>query len=480
MHPRRTENRSRHDFYVPSRALAFPRAIRCIMHLAAPVALLLLCEWIVPKADLVAAATDPPQAAPENELPSTGRSSSAAASVERSPTTQSHASAANSDANHSAGAPQQIAPADPTTAKTKKTERSAAGGLYWLARHQMKDGNWSLQGYPQFCMGRPCTDIGEEESLSAATGAALLPFLTAGQTQSSRGPFQKTVAHAVTWLLLHQRADGDLSADSRGKHSWMYAHALATIALCECYGMSRDKVVGRAAQKAVNFIQKAQSATGGWKYLPTCGRDPVRDRHQHFEYPNIPGDDGDLSVVPWQLMALKSAQMARLSVDPAVLERAKLWLPSVAIPGTVSDVFTYGRFSYRPGGAPSLTASAMGLWCKQSLHARRDDSAIVGGVQYLMKHLPDADAPNIVYWYFANQVMFNLNDRNWDLWNRKMRGTLVATQIRDRCAAGSWDADKPSGDLWGAQGGRVMTTSFATLILVTRHGPWTLNTSPTF
>ena len=90
----------------------------------------------------------------------------------------------------------------------------------------------------------------------------------------------------------------------------MYSHGLAAIALCEDYGMSNDKAVGVAAQKAINFIQAAQnSKTGGWRYHP--------------------GEEGDTSVVGWQLMALKSAQMAGLSVNPAVLDGTKSWLISV-------------------------------------------------------------------------------------------------------------------------------------------------------
>ena len=67
----------------------------------------------------------------------------------------------------------------------------------------------------------------------------------------------------------------------------MYSHGLATIALCEAYGLTGDKQVGVAAQKAVNFIVKAQNAAdGGWRYYP--------------------GDAGDTSVFGWQLMALKA------------------------------------------------------------------------------------------------------------------------------------------------------------------------------
>ena len=52
----------------------------------------------------------------------------------------------------------------------------------------------------------------------------------------------------------------------------MYAHGLATIALCEAYGATRNKVIGKAAQSAVDFIQSAQHPdTGGWRYNAGAG-----------------------------------------------------------------------------------------------------------------------------------------------------------------------------------------------------------------
>ena len=72
--------------------------------------------------------------------------------------------------------------------------------------------------------------------------------------------------------------------------SYMYSHAIATMALCEAYGLSRDPV-SRAAQKALAFIIEAQNpTTGGWRYSP--------------------GQAGDTSVFGWQMFALRSGQLA--------------------------------------------------------------------------------------------------------------------------------------------------------------------------
>ena len=327
---------------------------------------------------------------------------------------------------------------------TKETERAVAAALYWLARHQMPTGNWSLKEYTKMCKDKSCTGTGSQESLSGATAMGLLPFFAAGQTHLSAGPFQRPIQMGVYWLVQHQKKDGDLSA---GADQQMYSHGLAAIALCEDYGMSRDRSVGKAAQAAINFIQAAQNTkTGGWRYHP--------------------GDEGDTSVGGWQLMALKSAQMAGLQVNPAVLDGFKRWLLSVGKgAGNGSQGGGGGQFSYQPDGPATPTMSSVGLLCSQYLHAGRQDPVIVGGVQYLMANQPDEQSRNIYYWYYATQVLHNMADKDWDTWNHKMRKILVLGQAREGCASGSWDPDKPVRDAWGPVGGRVMMTSLSCLTL---------------
>jgi hypothetical protein len=326
---------------------------------------------------------------------------------------------------------------------TSDTDRAVAAAVYWLARHQSRDGSWSLQDYVKLCRDKTCTGPGAQESISAATAMGVLPFLGAGITHNSKSKLQPTVARAIYWLVNHERPDGDLSA---GATQQMYSHALATIALCEDYGMTHDKAIGAAAQKALNFIVAAQnSKTGGWRYHP--------------------GEEGDTSVTGWQLMALKSGQIAKLDVNPAAFDGVKRWLAAVAKSAPGESSGGSGQFSYQPEGAATPTMSAVGLLCSQYLNAGRGDPVIVGGVKYLMANMPVRDSQNIYYWYYAAQAMHNMNDRDWDRWNQKMRDIVVATLVREGCAAGSWDPDKPVRDAWGPAGGRLMMTSLSALTL---------------
>ena len=320
----------------------------------------------------------------------------------------------------------------------KIVDRAIARSLTWLARHQLPGGGWSLTTYNSRCKDSTCTGPGDIPSDAAATAMGLLPFLGAGQTHQ-KGVYRKTVNGGIYWLLHNQKPDGDLRAGST-----MYAHGLATIALCEAYGMSRDSAVGAAAQRAVDFICAAQNQkTGGWRYQP--------------------GDEGDTSVVGWQIMALKSAQIAGLKVPPAVFDRTRLFLRSAS--SGVEGSLGGGRFGYTPGTGATPTMTAVGLLCFQYMGSPRKDPAMVDGTEFLMASQPDAATRNLYYWYYATQVMHNQPGPEWDAWNRKIRRILIDTQAKEGCAAGSWDAKSPSADVWGTRGGRLMMTSLSALTL---------------
>jgi hypothetical protein len=321
---------------------------------------------------------------------------------------------------------------------SKESERAVVAALVWLANHQSIDGSWSLKNYTNRCVdgGRSCTGPGSVNADNGATAMGLLPFVAAGQSHKSKGNFREHIAKGLEWLLRHQQPNGNLA---KGCDQMMYSHGLATTALAEAYGLSGDKAVGRAAQAGVNFILAAQNtADGGWRYNPK--------------------DPGDTSVVGWQVMALKSAQMAGLNVGgDAVRVGARKWLDLAAINDGI-------EYCYQPGNPSSNTMTAVGLLCRQHLGAKRDDPMLAGGVKYLLGHLPDEAIPNIYYWYYATPVVYNMGGHDWETWNGKMRDLLIRTQVRnaDQCANGSWAPEK---DAWGKTGGRVMITSLSALTL---------------
>jgi hypothetical protein len=320
---------------------------------------------------------------------------------------------------------------------TRESERAVAGALNWLARHQLSNGSWSLGEFSNRCKGEKCSGRGHVRSDAAGTALGLLPFLAAGQTQSSEGPYKAHIERGVNWMVKNQKADGDLTP---GSEQQMYSHGLAAIALCEDYGLTNDSKVRVAAQNAIRFIERAQNrTTGGWRYRP--------------------GDEGDTSVVGWMVMALKSAHMANLVVDPQSFEGATKYLK------TCAKSAKGGVFSYTPIQGPTPTMSAVGLLCTQYLGAKREDPAMLEGKAYLLGNLPGRGQRNIYYWYYGTQVMHNLLGPEWDRWNRQTRRTLIETQSREGCSSGSWEPGGEAPDKHGDQGGRIMTTSLSALTL---------------
>jgi hypothetical protein len=331
------------------------------------------------------------------------------------------------------------------------TEAAVAQGLRWLARHQADDGHWSLHEFDEHgdCDGR-CWGGGAGRSDVGATALALLPFLGAGQTHT-RGSYKVTVRTGLEWLLAQQESSGDLRGDGIGR---MYAHGIATIVLCEAYALTGDEAFKDPAQRAINWIIRAQHKgsgrnTGGWRYDP--------------------GQQGDTSVVGWQLMALRSGRMAGLKVP------ARPFLQAGKFLDYVQHGHYGGLYSYQRGRSPDPAMIAEGLLCRQYLGWPANHKGLEEGVEHLLdEHLPNKYEPNIYYWYYGTQVMHHLGGEAWERWNNATREALIELQDRRGHLQGSWP---PEGGAIGGHdvsvGGRLYVTALAvcTLEVYYRHLP---------
>jgi outer membrane biosynthesis protein TonB len=330
---------------------------------------------------------------------------------------------------------------------TTLSEAAVARGLDWLAKHQNSDGSWSLHAFHKAggCNGR-CKNPGVHSDTSA-TGLALLPFLGVGEThQKKDGKYRQVVENGLAWLVRNQGRNGDLRGAGQGR---MYAHGQAAIALCEAYAMTRDDDLRAAAQSAVDFIVRAQHSQGGWRYEP--------------------GQAGDVSVVGWQYMALRSGQMGYLNVPTDTLERANEFIDTCK-----TDRYG-GLYTYQPGvnyPLPAMTAEA--LLCRQYGGWARDHQGLAEGSRWLLqRHPPNRKQPNMYYWYYATQMMHHLGGSPWNEWNGKMRDMLIAMQEQRGHEAGSWTPLRGGDRSFDTEGGRLYMTALAicTLEVYYRHLP---------
>ena len=320
------------------------------------------------------------------------------------------------------------------------SERAVALGLAWLAKQQRQNGSWVFDG-------------SRASDVAASTGLSLLPFLAAGQTHrptSARTDYHLFVERGLNFMLSNQdpttgkfRAVGDI-----------YGHAIATVAMCEAYGMTGDKSkLLSATQKAINYIQRQQGADGSWGYN---------------------GGTGDTSIVGWQIQALKSAQMCKdIVVDKTVLERARGFLQKIS-GGSRQD--TYGYSLSNPGKpTPGTALTSIGLLCRYYLDGwGPDNEGMANGVAGLIERNPPNKARmNMYYYYYATQVLHFHGGKEWtEKWNPKMRDLLIETQQKAGVNSGSWDSG-PDRQWMGPNTGRIGVTcmSLLTLEVYYRHLP---------
>ena len=317
----------------------------------------------------------------------------------------------------------------------KASEAAVARGLIWLVKQQKPNGSWVFDG-------------SSKGATIAATGMGLLPLLAAGQTHKSTAKdnkFKANVDAGIKFILVNQKPDGSFNF---GSSTYMYDHAIVTVAICELLGMSGDKALVPYAQKAVNYIVAAQSKNGSWGYQA--------------------GKDGDTSIVGWQIQALQSAKLCKdLVVDKKAFERCRKFLDSVAV-GSSKSQYGYASASATP------TMTPVGLLCRYYVDGwGPNNPGMAAGVGAILKgQLPNKAYTNIYYYYYATQVMHFFEGKEWyETWNPAMRDMLISTQTpQGKKDEGSWEADK---DLIGTNCGRLGTTclTLMTLEVYYRHLP---------
>ena len=323
---------------------------------------------------------------------------------------------------------------------TAITEGAVQKALMWLKRQQRQDGSWSLKG--------PYTGGANIENEIAATSLAILAFQGNGNTHK-QGPYKDVVARGWKWLLPFLQDDGSFGIHGGFNHR-LYTQAIATIALCELYGMSYDKTFKEPAQRAIDYACQVQAATGGWRYSPN--------------------GQSDTSVTGWFVMALQSARMAGLIVPKENLEKISDYLDSVTVDGGV-------QYAYQPGGTNKFSMTAEALLCRQYLGWEKEDPRLQAGSQIVAAQKVRwnennlTDLTNVYAWYYAAQMLHHMDDDNWVQWNEVMRDVIPSKQLKSGREAGSWS---PSHDEWGqGRGGRLFMTCFCTFMLEVyyRHMP---------
>ena len=299
-----------------------------------------------------------------------------------------------------------------------KTEASVIRALRWLKAVQNSDGSW------------PNNKV-------AMTGLAILTFLAHGEKPGESMEFGDTVQRALEFLIMEQDKTGGGLFTKAGNG---YAHAIATYAMCEAYGMTMNPSVKAAADAGLEVVINGQHPSGGWDYN---WKQSERD---------------DTSVMGWAAQALKAGMMANFYHDPEALERAS----RMSVKGFKKNGFQDGGFGYTSPAKGGL--SGVGTLCMQFHHAANDpyvkntlqniiyqwkpewigyspDRAAKGEKLEKPKELPPGTVGGACpqyYYYYGTQAVFQGGGEQWKKWNDRMWPSYVAAQFKiEKGEAGS-------------------------------------------
>ena len=194
------------------------------------------------------------------------------------------------------------------------TEAAVLKALRWLKHSQQPNG--SINGL-------------------ANTALSILAFLAHGETPASK-EFGPTVEKALDFIISSHYVDKQTGLSKfKGADGNEYAFLIATYALCEAYGMTRNPNTKTVAMQTLQRIVDNQSPTGGWDYK--INKKSTRD---------------DMSFAGWALQALKAGKMA--GMHPKGLDECI----KKAIKCLKTRNFRGKGFNYTAGGgATGLTAT---------------------------------------------------------------------------------------------------------------------------
>ena len=307
---------------------------------------------------------------------------------------------------------------------TAQASKAIDKGLAQLLKVQRPDGSWASNEQGQNAV--------------ALTSLTLMAFMSKAEFPGF-GPNGKALGRAKDWLLKRAKEspDGYMGAT-------MYEHGLATLALTEMWGMTRDPDDNPAMQKAieaaVDVILRSQNSGGGWRYQPQA------DAGQ------------DTSVTVMVFVALASARQAGIVVPNETIAKVITYFESATSQNT-------GGFNYVPTGVQkndSIACTGGGAYAAQ-LAGARGSEMVNSALRFLQERSPGIIDNNFGHYYYGHyyaiQAMVQAGDDYYAQWYPKIRDA----RIRKQGADGSWGKGR------GASNTANYETARAVIILATPH-----------
>ncbi|MGD9632068.1 MAG: hypothetical protein AB7G28_25035 [Pirellulales bacterium] len=291
-------------------------------------------------------------------------------------------------------------------------------GLEYLSRVQLEDGRWRFEDLAGASGGFPRPSSLRADA--AASGLALLAFLGAGHDHFD-GRYHGVIQDGIDFLVRIQQHGGEFCDDdtaSDGKITSFYAHGIATLALCEAYGMTGDAALRTPAQRALDHLA-------------------ARLEQELASAPTQANVGDDWSVYGWQLATLRSGQLAGLAVEAGRLARISDRLNELQSDRASADT----------------VSKAVGMAVELYLRRPSETDQLRPAAKELLAHPPELGHPASVtdaatvgdprrdtyYWYYGSEAMYYLGGDNWQSWSEQLYPRLIQAQVTDGPVSGSWE-----------------------------------------
>jgi prenyltransferase beta subunit len=260
----------------------------------------------------------------------------------------------------------------------------------------------------------------------AVTSLAALAFMSGGHLPG-RGPYGRIVTNALRFVMSKEDVAGGrpgfLHNPAASPHGPMYGHGFATLFLAEAYGTVHDRKLRQEVhdklRRAVTVILESQNSQGGWRYFP----EPR---------------EADLSVTICQIMALRAARNAGVSVPKAKVDRCVEYVKRCQ--DKKEGWFRYQAEGGGMGGPQGFARTAAGVVALYSAGIYKGPE-VEAGLRFLNSLPPNrgggfhgVDRPDMHYFYghyYAVQAMWTAGGDNWARWYPAIRDELISRRRPD-------------------------------------------------
>jgi hypothetical protein len=304
---------------------------------------------------------------------------------------------------------------------TPETEKAIEKGLGYLAKSQSRNGSF------------------QSSVPVATTSIACLSFMAAGNTPS-RGLYSTNIRRGLEYILKCVSRSGYITEGNNafGGSSGMHGHGFATLFLAEALGMIEDpelyERVHEKLKSAVRITEQTQNQFGGWNSAP----DPKQS------------DDGSGAVAIMQIMALRAARSAGVTIRQETIDKAKKYVQDM----TTDDGWYQYNWNSRGGhrssglaGPGTYMLGAMELYTNPKYE--RGIKNLLSTAPFIKGNKGNGSDSGWMSWYYytlfyASLAIFQHGGKEWQTWYSSMRDDLIKKQTND----GRWE--DPYGGLYTA------------------------------